>query len=58
MEVGLGLIWGGLVARGSRAPPEAVPRITEVASTCGAQVIMAGTFAKAGVVRAKTQVVM
>ena len=27
MKVGLGLIWGGLVARGSRAPPEVVPRI-------------------------------
>ena len=57
-KAALGATSGGLVARGSRAPPEAVPRTADVASACGARATMAGSSAKTGVVRARAQVAM
>ena len=54
-KAGLGPTLGGLVAKGSRAPPEAVPRVVGVGPACGSRATMAGSSAKARVVRAKTQ---
>lgn len=57
-NAGLGPTLGGLVARGSSAPPEAVPRTTGVGSACGARATIAGSSAKARVARARTQAAM
>ena len=57
-KAGLGPTLDGLVGKGSRAPPEAVPRTAEVDSTCGARAIMAGPSAKARSARARTQPTM
>ena len=40
------------------APSEAVPRMLEVSSACWARAIMAGSSAKAWIVRARAQVAM
>ena len=51
-KAGLGPARGGLVARGSRAPPDAVPR---VAFACATRATMAGSSAKASTMTANSQ---
>ena len=57
-KAGLGPMLGDLVGKGSRAPPEAVPRTAEVDSTSGARAIRVGPSAKACFARARTQATM
>ena len=54
-KAGLGPTRGGLVALGSRAPPDAVPR---VGSACGTRATMAGSSAKASAMTANIQAAM
>lgn len=57
-KTGLGPARAGLVAGGSRAPPEAVPRNKGVGFGCRARATMAASSAKAGVERARIQAAM